>query len=77
MFATTTYSSNCAKMGEQIKYPFLDLKASTAAYEEELKAAVLRVIDSGRYIGGTEVEAFEQRLAAATGVQCAVGVANG
>lgn len=77
MFAITTHSSNCAKMGEQIKYPFLDLKASTAAYEEELKAAVLRVIDSGRYIGGTEVEAFEQCLAAATGVRWAVGVANG
>lgn len=64
-------------MGEQIKYPFLDLKASTAACEGELKAAVMRVIDSGRYIGGAEVADIEHRLAEACGVRCAVGVANG
>lgn len=57
--------------------PFLDLKAHDAPYRDELKAAVCAVIDSGRYIGGPEVENFEHTLATATGTQYAVGVSNG
>lgn len=57
--------------------PFLDLKALDTPYRDELKAAVCAVIDSGRYIGGAEVENFEHTLATATGTQYAVGVSNG
>ncbi len=57
--------------------PFLDLKALDTPYREELKAAVCAVIDSGRYIGGSEVENFEHTLATATGTRYAVGVSNG
>ncbi|MDE6206386.1 MAG: DegT/DnrJ/EryC1/StrS family aminotransferase [Muribaculaceae bacterium] len=60
-----------------MKYPFFDLGAATAACADDLKAAAARVIDSGRYIGGAECEAFEAELAAATGVPYAVGVSNG
>lgn len=58
-------------------YPFLNLLDSNKPYLDELKQAACRVIDSGRYIGGEEVERFEQQLAALTNVPHAVGVANG
>ncbi|MEM1033506.1 MAG: aminotransferase class I/II-fold pyridoxal phosphate-dependent enzyme, partial [Myxococcota bacterium] len=42
-----------------------------------LEAAVLRVLRSGRYIGGPEVAAFEKALAAYVGADHAVGTASG
>ncbi len=56
---------------------FLDLKAINAAYENELKEACARVIDSGWYIMGNELEQFESRFADYCGTKYAVGVANG
>jgi dTDP-4-amino-4,6-dideoxygalactose transaminase len=44
---------------------------------EELEAATKRVLHSGWYILGPELEAFEQAFAAYHGVAHAVGVANG
>ena len=43
--------------------PFLDLKKVNQQYNAELKAACNRVIDSGWYIGGQELEIFEQNFA--------------
>lgn len=60
-----------------MKYPFLDLKTVNAPMMAQLKEAACAVIDSGRYIGGPEVEAFEAELAQATGAPYAVGVSNG
>ncbi|MBW8185203.1 DegT/DnrJ/EryC1/StrS family aminotransferase [Shewanella nanhaiensis] len=57
--------------------PFLDLKATNQQYETELKEACNRVIDSGWYIMGKEVELFEQEFASFCGSQKAIGVANG
>lgn len=57
--------------------PFLDLKAINAQYREELIAAAIRVIDSGWYIQGQEVAAFEQEFAAYCGTKHCIGVANG
>src|SRR5688572_10360038 len=51
-----------------------------AAYHHhraELDAAWQRVMDSGRYILGPEVAAFEGEFAARIGVAAALGVANG
>ena len=58
-------------------YTFLDLGRVNAPYAEELKRACGRVIDSGRYIGGPEVEALESDMSALTGTRHAVGVASG
>ena len=58
-------------------YTFLDLGKVNRHYEAEIKAAVNRVIESGRYIGGQEVECFEQSLATICRTSCAVGVSNG
>ncbi|RBP25018.1 dTDP-4-amino-4,6-dideoxygalactose transaminase [Marinobacter pelagius] len=57
--------------------PFLDLKAINTQYRDELVAAATRVIDSGWYIQGTEVKAFEQEFAEYCGSKHCVGVANG
>jgi len=54
-----------------------DLKANYEAYRDELRAAALRVLDSGWYIGGKEVEAFEQAFARFVGTRAAVGCASG
>ena len=57
--------------------PFLDLQAINAQYRAELVEACNRVIDSGWYIDGKELEQFEQNFANYCGVKFAIGVANG
>ena len=56
---------------------FLDLKNINQQYRQQLIEACTRVIDSGWYIGGTELEQFEQNFAKYCGTQYAIGVANG
>ena len=56
---------------------FLDLQKINAQYEQELKIAANRVIDSGWYLMGKELEAFEQSYATLCNVEFALGVANG
>jgi len=48
-----------------------------AAYRSEIDSAVRRVLESGWYILGREVSAFEQAFASYCAVRHAVGVANG
>ena len=60
-----------------MKVPFLDLKAGYLEIKEEIDAAIQRVLDSGWYILGPEVEAFESEFATYCEAQYAVGVANG
>ena len=56
---------------------FLDLKAIQQQQRSELLAAFERVLDSGWYVLGQEVQAFEREFAAFCGAAHAVGVANG
>ena len=56
---------------------FLDLQKINSLYEQELKEACARVIDSGWYIRGTECEAFEKEFAEYCGTEYAISVANG
>lgn len=60
-----------------MKVPFLDLLASYREIQPDLDAAALRVLRSGWYIGGPEVEVFEQEFAAYCQVAHCVAVANG
>lgn len=55
----------------------LDLKAINAQYASDLKLACSRVIDSGWYIMGEELAAFENEFASYCGTKHAIGVANG
>jgi dTDP-4-amino-4,6-dideoxygalactose transaminase len=57
--------------------PFLDLKAAYRELQAELDAAARRVLASGRYVMGPELEAFEAEFAAYCGARHCVGVANG
>src|SRR5262245_2241657 len=57
--------------------PFNDLKPLQASLAAEAAAAVHRVLASGWYILGPEVEAFEHAFAAYHDVPHAVAVANG
>lgn len=57
--------------------PFLDLRESYRSLQSEIDAAVARVLDSGWYIGGAEVEAFEREFAVYVDTAHCVAVANG
>ena len=57
--------------------PFLDLKAPYLELKPELDEAIARVVSSGWFIGGAEVEQFESEFATYCGATHAVGVANG
>jgi len=57
--------------------PFLDLKAINQQHRKALIDAAIRVIDSGWYVLGQEVKAFEQEFARYCGTQHCVGMANG
>jgi dTDP-4-amino-4,6-dideoxygalactose transaminase len=60
-----------------MKVPFYDLKAINCAIASELDAAYRRVLKSGWFILGQEVEAFEAEFAAYCGANYCVGVGNG
>ncbi|MDE6327382.1 MAG: DegT/DnrJ/EryC1/StrS family aminotransferase [Duncaniella sp.] len=60
-----------------MKYPFLDLGAVNAPYADELVKAAERVVRSGRYVGGEEVERLESMLSGMTGAPYIIGVSNG
>jgi len=55
----------------------LDLKPQHAALEPELQEAFLRVLRSGTFILGPEVDRFERALAEFTGAKHALGVNSG
>jgi len=60
-----------------MKVPMLDLVAEHAPYRAELVAAFEKVLDSGRFVLGPEVESFEQEIGKWIGVPHAIGVSNG
>jgi dTDP-4-amino-4,6-dideoxygalactose transaminase len=57
--------------------PYVDVKAQYAPLIPELKDAFARTLESGRFIFGPEVEAFEREAADILGVQDTVSCANG
>jgi len=57
--------------------PFLDLGRINSQFRDELLSAITGVVDSGWYIQGENVKAFEQAFAEFCGVRHCIGVANG
>lgn len=55
----------------------MDLREQYAVLRPDLDAALARVLDSGRFIGGPEVDAFNAEFAAYHGLPYALGCANG
>ena len=60
-----------------MKVSMLDLVAEHAPYRTELLSAFERVLDSGRFVLGPEVEAFEHEIGNWIGIPHAIGVSNG
>ena len=56
---------------------FLDLQKNNNRYADELKDACSRVIDSGWFILGEELNQFEENFSAYCGVKYCIGVASG
>jgi dTDP-4-amino-4,6-dideoxygalactose transaminase len=57
--------------------PWTSPLAQYRAHQEAIRAAITRVLDSGGYILGEEVESFERAFASYCGVAHAVGVGSG
>jgi dTDP-4-amino-4,6-dideoxygalactose transaminase len=60
-----------------VSVPLFDTATPLAGLRDQLRGAVERVMDAGRYILGPEVEAFEREFASYSGAAHGVGVANG
>jgi dTDP-4-amino-4,6-dideoxygalactose transaminase len=64
-------------MINQPPIPLANPRRDLTRYEADLLEATQRVINSGSYIGGLEVDLFEKALAQSTGVEAAVGLGSG
>ncbi len=60
-----------------MKVKFLDLQKINAQYSAEIQNATQRVVESGWYLLGKELEQFENSYAEFIGTQYCIGVANG
>src|SRR3954471_8790874 len=60
-----------------MKVPILDLKPAYEELRDELDAAYHRVMESGWFLLGKELETFEAEYARSIGVKHCIGVANG
>jgi len=60
-----------------VNVPLLDLRAQFASIEREVRAAMDRVLETQRFIGGPEVEGLEHEIAAYCGTRHAIGVSSG
>lgn len=57
--------------------PLLDVNAQNLPLQEELKATFDRVLQTGRFIMGDEMEAFEREVGSMVGVKHAISVSSG
>ena len=60
-----------------MKVPLLDVNAQNLPLEDELTATFTKVLHSGRFIMGPEVEALEQEVAQFVGAKHGIGVTSG
>ncbi|MGE0040296.1 MAG: DegT/DnrJ/EryC1/StrS family aminotransferase [Vicinamibacterales bacterium] len=60
-----------------ITVPLVDVKAEYRGIKDEIDSAVAHVFETGQFVLGEEVEAFEREFAARCGVAHGVGVSSG
>jgi dTDP-4-amino-4,6-dideoxygalactose transaminase len=60
-----------------LQVPFLDIAGEIARERPDIDAAIARVLDSGTFVGGPELVAFESELASALRVRHAIGTSSG
>ena len=73
----TTEAARTAVSAVSYSVPFNDLRRQTEAMRAALERAVLGVMDSGKYVLGPNVSAFQDEFARYCGARHCVGVANG
>src|SRR5437660_7274185 len=61
----------------RVRIPLLDLKAQYHSIKPEIDAAISRVLESGHFVLGTEVAAFEEEFAAYCGTTECIAVNSG
>lgn len=64
-------------MSAMTRVPFLDLRAPYEELRDEIDLAIRRVLESGWYLLGEEISAFEDEYARYVGADHCVGVGNG
>ena len=77
VFGQALISMRATNTGHSLTIPFLDLHAAYKELQPALDAAYQRVMTSGWYILGGEVEAFEREFATYCGTRHCVALANG
>jgi dTDP-4-amino-4,6-dideoxygalactose transaminase len=60
-----------------VRIPILDVVAQNKALSAEITAAMARVVESGRFVLGPEVERFEANVCSWLGVRHAIAVSSG
>ncbi len=60
-----------------VNVPLFDMAAELAPVRADVERAIARVLDSGVFVGGPEVAAFERELAAQAGAGHAIGTSSG
>jgi dTDP-4-amino-4,6-dideoxygalactose transaminase len=60
-----------------LRVPLLDLGPIHRPLEAQLRDAVIKVLNSNRFVGGPELESFEREIAAYCGADHAIGVSSG
>src|SRR5262245_23037626 len=60
-----------------VKVPFFDMAAELTPVRRDIDAAIARVLDGGRFVGGNEVTGFEHALAKYIGARRAIGTSSG
>jgi dTDP-4-amino-4,6-dideoxygalactose transaminase len=73
----STNPTNSMNPTDSMSVPILDLTRQYETIKPEIDVAISRVLSSGRFILGPEVEAFEREIAEYVGVKHAIGVASG
>lgn len=66
-----------ASAGHSVKVPFLDLKAQYRSIKPEIDAAIAGVLDTGQFVLGDEVAAFEREFAACSGASQGIALNSG
>ncbi len=75
---TTEVMGSSLQLSEtRVPVPFLDLPATYIELQKEIDEAIGRVLHSGAFVLGKDVEAFEQEFASYLGVKHCIGVGNG
>jgi len=63
-------------MKAKMLVPFVDLRAQYRSIREEIDAAIARVLERSAFVGGEELDRFEEHFAAFCQVKHAIGVGN-